>query len=339
MKIIVISALLTISLYANFTISSGEILELSSDENITILEDLNISKDATLKADKNATLHLGNDWINGGDFIGESSTVVFVGNDTSVVYGDNSFFNLYADKSITFQSSKTQKIKNELILRDGKIRSSTFGSYAMLDLSLTKSIYTNNLDVQDSKIIGLEKAINPTNSVDSGNNILWFSLSTTCQNIDSDINWIDRFSCEQTNLKYIVDGGDVRSEVSFDADISSDIVETPYISDGSSERQIDSTSIIYKDIQSSINGCSKDLKVKLYKDGTSQTGFESDKSEGCSYEDPTLSNWDDFKDSTEIFISKTSKLEKEAHENSNSVIVVDVNLTKQLIIGGSYDEK
>jgi hypothetical protein len=335
MRVLLISTLLTISLYADFTISSGEILELSKDENITILEDLNVSKDAIFKAGTNCMINLESNWINRGDFISSTSSLNFIGDDESIIYGDNSFFNLFADKSIVFESGKTQKIDKSLSLKDGSISSTIFGTQSILDLSTTTNIDTKNLEIKDSKVIGLASAINPINSIDNGNNIMWFSIKVDCKNIGSDISWIEKFSCEQEGLKYKVDSGETTSEVIFDTTISDYIKETTNKSVGS----LESTNIIYKDIESSIDSCSKDVKIVLYKDGTSLTGFQSDKSRGCSYDDPTLENWNDFKDSTKITIQKTTLKEKELHENSNSVIIVDVNLTKKLIIGGKYDTK
>jgi hypothetical protein len=206
--------------------------------------------------------------------------------------------------------------------------------HATLDFSTT-TLEAENLEIQDSKIIGLTKAINPLNSIDNGNNILWFDIKTGCQNIGSDINWLDKYNCNQDGLKYIVKGDNTNSEIMFDTKISKDIKETPSI-------DIDmkgNTLIVYKDTEDTTKDCSKDINIILYQDGTSVTGFQSDKNMGCTYTDPTLQNWSDFKNSTKISISKTSKLEKEEHEGSNNVIVIDVNLTKKLIIGGNYDEE
>jgi len=334
-KKVFVSVLTSLSLYANFTIIDGETFKLSEDENITLLDDLNISTDATLKSEDNSTININKDWINSGNFKGENISVYFKSEDNSTIYGNNIFYELYANKSIIFESSKTQKIINKLSLRDGKLSSTILDTQSILDLSLTNDIDTQNLEIQDSKIIGLVEAINPPNSIDNGNNILWFSEKKDCQNIGSNFNWIDKYSCYEDGTKYIVNKDTVSTEIIVGSTMGEDIQEKVIkILDGHDK----GINIIYKDIDTIQEECSNDIQVSIYDDGSSITGYRSEKIKNCAYEDPTLQNWNDFQRGTKIGIYKTTKLEKQNHEDSNNVIVIDLNLTQKIVIGEKNDK-
>ena len=315
MKSIVIVFIATIiTLYANITIDSGEVYELGMEENLTISGDLKINHSGSLTAREDSNISVEKDWINEGNFTASTSTVRFVGTTPSTIKGANTFYNFISNKDITFESNQTQEITNSFTLKDATINSTTPGVQSIINLATVKKIDTNTLNIKDSKIIGRASAINPPNSTDNGNNILWFSSQNECQNIGSGYDWFDRLKCKDEDTEYLTNNKNSTSKVSFKKDI--DVRKTV------TDKKVIFT---YEATADSGTPCSKKIEVQLKKNSTITTGYKS-----CNYSDPTLKNWDDFTNA-KVFIKEL------AQSSSKSVIIIDVNLTKKLIIGGSVE--
>ena len=314
MKNIVIVFITTITLYANITIESGEIYELGMEENLTISGDLKISNTGLFLAREDSNIYVEKDWVNDGNFTPSTSTVRFIGATPSTIKGYNTFYNFISNKDITFESNKTQEITNSFTLKDATINSTIPGFQSIINLATVKKIDTSTLAIKDNKIIGRASAINPPNSTDKGNNILWFSSQNECQNIGSGYEWFDKLKCQNEDIEYLTDNKKSISKVSFKKDINI-------------EKTVTDKKVIFTYEATADNGtpCSKKIEVQLKTGATITTGYK-----GCNYSDPTLKNWDDFTNAKVV-------IKELAQNSSKSVIIIDVNLTKKLIIGGAVE--
>ena len=156
--------------------------------------DLNVGGDITIAGTLDAgtgaggasTVTASGNWSNSGTFTAGTSTVVLNGT-SQILSGDTVFNNLNktvttAD-TLTFTAGSTQTVNGTLTL-DGDpgqllgLRSSSAGTQwdIVVSASATKAIAY--VDVMDSDASGSDASqtpINPTSSINSGNNILWFA--------------------------------------------------------------------------------------------------------------------------------------------------------------------
>jgi len=317
MKKICLSFIFSLALYADFSLDKYEIFELGIEENISILGDINIAETSQFIAREDSKINIDNNWINKGSFIPSTSTVNFTGIESSRIIGNNIFYNFISQKDIVFEATKTQEIENKFVLKDADINSSVDGVYAIINLATVDVIDTGDLKIKDNKIIGRLYAINPKNSVDDGHTILWFDKDIECQNIGSGSSWYDKIICDGSDLVYATKDENISSEVYFPDELEPlvNIVEE----NTSTNKGI--IEFIYENPLDSISTCSKYAKIILSGDASVKTGFIS-----CDHEDPTLDNWEAFSNS-KVIVNDTTL------ENSHSVIVVDVNLTQELVIG------
>ncbi len=183
---------------ASFTIESGETLSLSDLETFQIEGSLTIDTGGTLNAGIGSALHVSDNWNNNGHFNpGTSSVYLADGSATTTISGDNAFYNLTIEsdepdpgnralgstngKTLVFVPNATQTILNNLSIQGSadtliELRSSNTGTqYNAFDISTANSVEVSFVDVQDA--IALNGTINPTDSIDSGNNINWFAAS------------------------------------------------------------------------------------------------------------------------------------------------------------------
>ncbi|MGH6830477.1 MAG: filamentous hemagglutinin N-terminal domain-containing protein, partial [Methylocella sp.] len=122
---------------------------------------------------------IGRDWVNGGDFNGESSTVEFVGGGNfHHVYGSNLFYDLEAsgaDRTILFEAGKLQTIEGALTLQGDyarllKIHSTAEGEKYFIDVRGDYAL--DFVDVRDSGQIGSQEIL-ITRSHSDGNIFGW----------------------------------------------------------------------------------------------------------------------------------------------------------------------
>ncbi|MCM8791143.1 MAG: autotransporter-associated beta strand repeat-containing protein, partial [Candidatus Omnitrophica bacterium] len=126
-------------------------------------------------------LYVSGDWTRtGGTFNAGTGTVVFDGTDQTIS-GSTTFNNLdktvLVSRTLTFEAGSTQTITGTCTLKGAAgnlllLRSSTIGTQWKIDPAGGRNI--SYVDVQDSNNINAI-IINPPNSIDSGNNINWFS--------------------------------------------------------------------------------------------------------------------------------------------------------------------
>lgn len=148
--------------------------------NLTASRNVSIGSGTTLNA-SSLTFTVGGNFANSGTFTAGTSTVVFdTAGTAATVSGSNTFNNLTcitAGKSITFTAGTTQTISGALTLTGSAgsyvtLRSSSNGSYWNIAPNGTRSV--SYADVKDSNNTTVT-AISPTNSVDSGGNVNWFT--------------------------------------------------------------------------------------------------------------------------------------------------------------------
>ncbi len=143
-------------------------------------------------ATSGTTFISGNLTISGGTFNHNSGSITFNGTAQSIT-GNTSFNNftksVASADTLTFAAGSTTTI-NGLATVNGasgqllSLRSSTNGTRWNFNISASATKAISYVDVQDSDASGSaagQKAINPTNASDSGNNIDWFSLALVKQ--------------------------------------------------------------------------------------------------------------------------------------------------------------
>ncbi len=304
----------SVSLFANLTIEKGEHFSLTPEENLSIEGSLKISQKAVFTAKEECYIALEGDWINRGKFASSTSTVRFTGDGVSTIFGENSFYSFVSYKSLTFESNVVQEIIDRFVVHDADINSTVEGVWSILNLATTQVIDLDSLSVKDSKIIGRAEALNPPNSIDNGNNILWFSTNDDEEETDSGYDWlIKKEDSSKHTIKYTVKKEDRKSEVV----IQNELNVATTLDEKNKVVRFEYRAVADADLE-----CSKNAVVMLDENATIKSGFR-----GCSYEDPTLENWDDFKNAKVV-------IEDLGNKNSKSVIIIEVNLTVPLIIGG-----
>ena len=118
----------------------------------------------------------------GSTFTHNNGTVIFDSASDSTIYDDTTFNDLtciIAGKALTFEEAKTQTIEGTLTLTGSDpiiLRSTTDGVQWEIDPQGTRDV--SSVDVQDSNNINAT-VIDPSNSIDSGNNINWFVSDPT----------------------------------------------------------------------------------------------------------------------------------------------------------------
>ncbi len=294
-----------ILLCANFLIEDEE--EFSLDQGEEVVFDTLEIENGKLLAGFASIISIQKDWINHGEFTPSTSTVKFISDQESRVFGVSKFYDFVTlSKEIIFESNQTQEITHRFWIEDSTITSSKEMTQSIINLATVDEIKTNNLDIQDSKIIGRATAINPPNSYDNGNNFMWFQKQSNCQNIGSGHEWFEKLECDN-DKKYQLFYEQKPIEFSFDEDIKL-------------TKKIDpDKKIISFEYESTTNECAN-IKAYIHIDakGYLTTGFR-----GCK-DDPTLMGWDSFDGQSSAKIIKKEK---------QDVIVIDLNMTKDLVIG------
>ena len=331
MKIIIYNLLFIYILNASFIVQNDE--NFSLDENETFLIDGNIiiEQNAIFSANFNTKINIVDDWYNEGIFDPYTSTVSFLSSNESYIKGNNIFYNFKATKDLIFQASSTQKFLNHISINgDSKssyIHSDNIGIQSIFDFSEHPFIDMSYLEIQDIKNIGLINSIMPINSTNYGNTIFWFdkNIELNCTSIDENITNFNSFECiDKVNnqIKYTSkDTINNKSELIISSNILDNISKNIH-------KNI--SSITYDDDK--LTQCNKNAIVKLINDGTTSTGFVNENF--CDYYiDPTFTDFKSIRDSIKIYLLKTSEVQKEDHNNSNSVIVININLDKPIVIG------
>ena len=310
MQKIFVLILFPIFLFASFVLHDGENFELSVDENISF-ESIMIDTAATFQAREDSVILIEKEWVNQGEFFPSTSLVQFTSPKTTTISGNNTFYNFYAsNKSIIFESNTTQEITNKIDLTGVEITSTIPEIQSILNLATVTSIITDNLEIQDSKIIGRFAAINPLSSQDNGNNIFWFSDMRDCTNIGSGHDWFEKVECSGGILEYIIPQENTTSKVSFDKSIA---VST-MIEESDTGRKV---TFLH---QNKSDVCTKQATIMIEDTGAIVSGYQ-----GCGASDPTLENWEQFTHNTQVFLLNTQ---------TQSTIVVDLNMSTQITIGG-----
>jgi len=158
---------------------SGATVTYTINSTIQVAGSVTISNGVTVNAGT-SNWTMGGDWSNSGTFNGQTSTVTF-NNAAKVttITGDSNFYNFTcatAGKQINFQASSTQTIKGTFTLtgQSGNLivlRSTASGTQSKIDPQGTRNV--SYVDVKDSYNIN-DTIIDPSDSVDSGNNTNWF---------------------------------------------------------------------------------------------------------------------------------------------------------------------
>lgn len=126
-------------------------------------------------------ISLDGNWTSTGTFNGGSSgAVVFTGTADSIIFGPNTFTNFtttQAGKVLSFEAGKKQTVVGTLTLTGSSgnlilLRSTVAGTQWSVDPQGTRNI--SFVDVKDSNNVNTT-IIDPSNSVDNGNNTNWFS--------------------------------------------------------------------------------------------------------------------------------------------------------------------
>ncbi len=132
-----------------------------------------------------STINVSGDWTNNDTFTPGTSTVVLNGANQTLS-GSTTFHNLTKAVSsadtLTFTAGTTQTITGTATLNGAsgqllRLRSSAPGTRWNLNLAAGATKAISYVDVQDSDASGSDAAlldVNPTYSVDSGNNVRWF---------------------------------------------------------------------------------------------------------------------------------------------------------------------
>ncbi len=162
------------------TMGTGDAIHVNADS-ITIEGD--VVNSGTVET-TTGTINLDGNWSNSGTFnAGSLGLVAFTGSGVSTITGANTFFNLncfQGGKRLNFEAGKTQTVSGTLSLTGTVgnhilLRSATDGAQWTIN-PITNSIFF--VDVKDSINIG-PTVINPPDSIDSGNNINWFTVAAT----------------------------------------------------------------------------------------------------------------------------------------------------------------
>ncbi len=144
---------------------------------LTVDGNLNIVN-GTVSSDGN-NISVGGNWSNNGTYNANGNTVTLNGNSQSIA-GSTTFYNLTKTTSntdtLTFTAGYIQSITNNLTLQGTtghllSLVSSSLGS--QWDLNPTGSYNLNYLAIQDSDNLGAT-LLNPSNSIDNGDNTNWF---------------------------------------------------------------------------------------------------------------------------------------------------------------------
>jgi len=159
----------------DLTINAGAILDLNAKD-LTLTGSL--TNNGTLQGAN--IIYVAGNWTNNGVFTAGSSTVIFNGAGESTISGSTTFYNFTCvtpGKQLTFEAESTQTIEGTLTLvgdADDTIilRSSEEGTQWEIDPQGDERD-VDFVDVQDSKNID-SRIINPSNSIDKGNNTNWF---------------------------------------------------------------------------------------------------------------------------------------------------------------------
>lgn len=327
MKSILLIILFFSFAYANFILDKNESIILENDEVLRV-QNITIEKTSKLKSGKNSTLFIEKNWINNGSFIPSTSNVIFAGDEQSIINGENIFYNFESNKDLIFEANKTQSFVNSMKIQgDAKssyIRSSQEGLQAIFDLSTHPTIEVYYLELQDMKNIGITSALTPLNSVSISNNTLWFdkNIDENCVVQDSNIVNYNKLVCDDEREKFVTtEESKNKSEVTIEKS-----EEAEYTQESFDDKIVISYNEDYAQI------CGKNIIINMISDGTTSTGFKN--SDNCKeYEDPTLKNNIAPDENTKTFILKTSKGQKKLHDDSKSVIVIEMDLTNKIVIG------
>ncbi|GEM_PF-1840224 len=190
----------------------------------------------------NYPVNVAGNWSNGGTFTPRSGTVVFDGTNQTLT-GSTTFNNFTktestndaTDVTLTFDNTATQTINGTLTLdgldADDRINLVSDSPGTQWDLvlgaSATKAI--DFVDVQDSDAAGSNAAqlpVNPASSVDSGNNIQWFTGVTGTVYTDDD----EATPLSGKVIRLLVNGASVGTAVTNGAGVYS-IAATPSVGD------------------------------------------------------------------------------------------------------------
>jgi len=340
MKKLVVLVLCFINIFANVNIQNDEKLILSPGETIVIDGDLNIQNNSVFEANYNTSIYISDDFNNFGSFKASTSTINFTDSDDLVtqsnIMGNNKFYSFYSDMSLKFQSSTTQIFENSLILKssNGKslIHTSNEDVQTIFDLSNRPNINVSSLQIQDIKNVGILSPLKPSNSEDLGNTYLWFENDSKTEycvdNNENNLNTFNTQTCRDLEdstetIKYVSnDSNEVKTEIIVPVDIVLDI---------SRNENSKTTSLVYHDDTQGV--CGINAIVKLIDNGEATTGFINEN--GCDeYLDPTIQNFESIKSESKVYILKANEEEQKNHPGAKSIIVLDINLTKSIIIGG-----
>ncbi len=170
-------------------------LELTDNTQIlTLASDLDVNNDLTITLgdlDVSATnynITVGGDYSNSGVFTARNGTVTFDGTIQNIS-GSTTFYNLTKSvasvDTLTFQVGTTQSFDGTVTLNGASgnllsLVSSSPGSQWSFTVTAGATKTISYVDVEDSDAFGSDishRTINPSNSVDGGNNIEWFSTA------------------------------------------------------------------------------------------------------------------------------------------------------------------
>jgi len=184
---ITIFALVIVSVisFAAFTHAAG--LSVVTGQNFNVNTSVlniasHISNSGTLRL-SSGTIKLGGDWLNTGAFNSDTSgTVVFTGIGQSTITGANTFANFTCTqpgKQLNFEAGETQTIAGAWTLTGASgnlisLGSTVAGTRWKVNPQGARNI--SFVDVQDSNNLS-PAIIDPANSIDSGNNHNWFSVT------------------------------------------------------------------------------------------------------------------------------------------------------------------
>ncbi|MDP6189523.1 MAG: hypothetical protein QF872_01805, partial [Gammaproteobacteria bacterium] len=171
--------------------ATSQTVALSKGEQLVLDGDLIIANDGRFIGASESSIRVSGNWENNGTYIHGDGTVYFTGATTSQIKGDNTFHSLVADfaeadtssgKILQLAASSTQTITDLLQVKgdsntDLKLHASTEGVSATLNLK-GATVVVRDIDVKDNRVINSGgTAIDPPDSIDSGNTLGWFSAS------------------------------------------------------------------------------------------------------------------------------------------------------------------
>ena len=167
----------TINLNNNRTVTLGSSLDVDHD--------LTITKETLDVSTSNYAITVGGNFTNLDTFTARNGTVTLDGTGQSIL-GSTTFYNLTksvaAAETLTFQAGQTTTINGTVTLNGAaanllSLRSDSPGSQWIFNVTAGAIKAIDYVDVQDSDASGSDPsqlAIEPTNSVESDNNIRWF---------------------------------------------------------------------------------------------------------------------------------------------------------------------